>query len=80
MAPTNRLNLDARQLQAFQIMLFSTDLLSAQVAGSELAGIMTGKNENTLLGKLVFTLTAIAMLYFFWWLLLYDHGVVSIHH
>jgi len=41
---------------------------------------MTGKNESTLLGKLVFTLTAIAMLYFFWWLLIYDHGIVSIHH
>jgi len=41
---------------------------------------MTEKKQNTLLGKLVFTLTAMAMLYFFWWLLIYDHGVVSIYH
>lgn len=61
-------------------MLFFPDLRNAQVAGLKLAGTMTGKNESTLLGKLVFTLTAIAMLYFFWWLLLYDHGVVSMHH
>ena len=48
--------------------------------GGGIGRTMTGKNESTLLGKLVFTLTAIAMLYFFWWLLIYDHGIVSIHH
>ncbi len=41
---------------------------------------MTEKKESTLVGKLVFGLTAVAMLFFFWWLLLYDHGVVSMHH
>jgi len=46
----------------------------------ETVGNMSEKNESTLLGKLVFTLTAVAMLYFFWWLLLYDHGVVAVHH
>ena len=40
---------------------------------------MDENQESTFLGKLVFTLTSIAMLYFFWWLLLNDHGVVSIH-
>ncbi len=41
---------------------------------------MADKKENTTLGKLVFALTGIAMLTFFWWLLIYDHGVVSMHH
>lgn len=40
---------------------------------------MADNNESTLLGKLVFTITAIAMVYFFWWLLIYDHGVIA-HH
>ncbi len=35
--------------------------------------------QNTILGKLVFTVTAAAMVYFFWWLLIFDHGVISIH-
>jgi hypothetical protein len=35
--------------------------------------------ENTGLGKLVFGLTFVAMMVFFWWLLIYDHGVISIH-
>lgn len=38
----------------------------------------SNKNKATL-GKLVFALTAVAMLYFFWWLLIFDHGVVSVH-
>lgn len=37
------------------------------------------KPDNSALGKIVFGLTFIAMLGFFWWLLIYDHGVVSIH-
>lgn len=37
------------------------------------------KKQNTTLGKLVFAATAVAMIYFFWWLLIYDHGVISIH-
>ncbi len=41
---------------------------------------MAKNTENTLLGKLVFTATAVAMMVFFWWLLIYDHGVISIHH
>lgn len=40
---------------------------------------MTDKKQSTFLGKLVFALSAIAMTYFFWWLLIFDHGVVSIH-
>jgi hypothetical protein len=36
-------------------------------------------NEGAGLGKLVFGLTFVAMTVFFWWLLIYDHGVVSIH-
>lgn len=41
--------------------------------------VMSDNKENTLLGKLVFAATGVAMMYFFWWLLIYDHGVVSIH-
>ncbi len=41
---------------------------------------MAKKTENTLPGKLVFAATAVAMGAFFWWLLIYDHGVISIHH
>ena len=41
---------------------------------------MAKENQSTLPGKLVFTLTGLVMLYFFWWLLIYDHGVISIHH
>lgn len=59
-------------------MLFFYDEVARKLC-KKTAGHMSGKNESTLLGKLVFTLTAVAMLYFFWWLLLYDHGVVSVH-
>ena len=41
---------------------------------------VSDNNGNTLLGKLVFAATAVAMVYFFWWLLIYDHGVISVHH
>jgi len=40
---------------------------------------MSGDNENTILGPTVFYITLAAMLVFFWWLLIYDHGVVSAH-
>jgi len=40
---------------------------------------MSKKNQSTAIGKLVFAATFIAMLYFFWWLLIYDHGVISVH-
>ncbi len=33
--------------------------------------------QNTVLGKVVFYATLAAMLGFFWWLLIYDHGIVS---
>jgi len=39
---------------------------------------MASQNKSTLLGKLVFALTAVAMVYFFWWLLIFDHGVTKI--
>lgn len=35
--------------------------------------------ESTGLGKWVFWLSFVAMMVFFWWLLIYDHGVISIH-
>lgn len=40
---------------------------------------MSNKKQSTLVGKLVFAATAVGMLYFFWWLLLDPHGVISIH-
>jgi len=35
--------------------------------------------HSTIPGKLVFAATAVAMVYFFWWLLIFDHGVISVH-
>ena len=35
--------------------------------------------QNTFWGKVVFYGTLVAMLGFFWWLLIYDHGVASAH-
>ena len=46
---------------------------------------MSEKSENRPLqkseavGKLVFYVSLVAMLVFFWWLLIYDHGIVSSH-
>ncbi len=40
---------------------------------------MDKKADSELLGKTVFYLAVIAMLVFFWWLLIYDHGIVSMH-
>jgi hypothetical protein len=67
-------NLDARQLhKAGFVIVFQANCNTFH------RGTMGNKNENTTLGKLVFTLTAMAMLYFFWWLLIFDHGVIP-HH
>ena len=40
---------------------------------------MNSGKGNAVLGKVVFGLTTVAMLVFFWWLLIYDHGVVPVH-
>jgi len=40
---------------------------------------MGAGDNKAVWGKLVFAATAVAMLAFFWWLLIYDHGVVSMH-
>lgn len=40
---------------------------------------MSQNGSGTTLGKIVFGLTAIAMVAFFWWLLIYDHGVIAAH-
>jgi hypothetical protein len=40
---------------------------------------MTRKNDSCMPGKVVFALTFVAMLVFFWWLLIYDHDVISKH-
>lgn len=37
----------------------------------------TGGTE--VLGKVVFCLTLAATVLFFWWLLIYDHGVTATH-
>ena len=36
-------------------------------------------SDSEALGKAVFYLTLAAMLVFFWWLLIYDHGIVAAH-
>lgn len=35
---------------------------------------------NETIGKVLFYLTFAAVLVFFWWLLLYDHGIAPVHH
>jgi len=40
---------------------------------------MRKHKQNTALGKLVFAATLGGMLTFFWWLLIFDHGVSAIH-
>jgi len=40
---------------------------------------MESKKSSEVIGKTVFALTTVAMLGFFWWLLIYDHGVVTAH-
>jgi len=35
--------------------------------------------DSEMMGKIVFYATAVAMLIFFWWLLIYDHGIVATH-
>ncbi len=40
---------------------------------------MASRKQSVVLGKVVFGLTMTAMIFFFWWLLIYDHGVVSAH-
>lgn len=36
--------------------------------------------SSEMLGKTVFVLTFIGVLVFFWWLLIYDHGVAPVVH
>ncbi len=36
---------------------------------------MDERKDKALLGKVIFFLTLAATLYFFWWLLIFDHGV-----
>lgn len=35
--------------------------------------------DRDFIGPLVFFAVTVAVLVFFWWLLIYDHGVVSVH-
>jgi len=40
---------------------------------------MAGKSANGKWGQVLFWVTFVAVLVFFWWLLIYDHGIVSTH-
>ena len=40
---------------------------------------MAPREQTAVLGKVVFCLTLVATVFFFWWLLVYDHGVVAVH-
>ena len=40
---------------------------------------MMKQSRSDLPGKLVFYITLAATLAFFWWLLIYDHGVAPTH-
>lgn len=35
--------------------------------------------ERDFIGPAAFILTSVAVLVFFWWLLIFDHGVQSVH-
>jgi hypothetical protein len=63
---------DARQLRPFQFMEKPWNNHQNHCRLH-----MAPQNKSTFLGKLVFALTAAAMVYFFWWLLIFDHGVVK---
>ncbi len=39
--------------------------------------IQLHETQSTMSGRVVFFLTLIAVLVFFWWLLIYDHGIVA---
>ncbi len=40
---------------------------------------MASRKQSAVLGKVVFCLTLAVMIFFFWWLLIYDHGVTTAH-
>lgn len=40
---------------------------------------MASKKQSAVLGKVVFGLTLVATVFFFWWLLIYDHGATAMH-
>ena len=40
---------------------------------------MQSSPGSEFLGKLVFYAGLVAMIVFFWWLLIYDHGVATTH-
>ncbi len=41
---------------------------------------MEENDGSEVMGKAVFYLTFIAVLVFFWWLLIYDHGIAPTQH
>ncbi len=40
---------------------------------------MKGERRRSVIGPAVFLVTLLASLVFFWWLLIYDHGVPVAH-
>ncbi len=40
---------------------------------------MANHSRSDMPGKFVFYITLVATVAFFWWLLIYDHGVTPIH-
>jgi hypothetical protein len=66
-------NLDHRQLPGAAEMVRCTETECAESGRL----VMASQRNDTTLGKIVFALTGIAMVGFFWWLLIYDHGVVA---
>lgn len=37
------------------------------------------QSDYTVIGPIIFGATMIVTIFFFWWLLIYDHGVVPTH-
>ena len=40
---------------------------------------MNDRRRKTGIGPVVFVITLLATLAFFWWLLIYDHGIPAVH-
>lgn len=41
---------------------------------------MSDKSPKSVLGPVVFWISTAATLLFFWWLLIYDHGIPAAHY
>lgn len=67
-------NLDADQFNQKTFVLSSPTVFDSEKQEEQL---MDSREQSEVLGKALFYLTLVAVLVFFWWLLIYDHGITS---